>query len=112
MSRGFTLIESLVAILLLELGMLALAATTAMAARDLAFAHRSARAQAIARNQLETLTADGCAASGGASTVQGGYDVSWTVQAEHRRRTLSVRVAFSLPGGRLRVVTVRSAALC
>jgi Tfp pilus assembly protein PilV len=112
MPRGFTLIESLVALLLLELGMLALAATSAVAARDLAIAHRTGRAQAIARNQLEALGADGCAARAGSTTVAGGYDVSWTVEASGRQKTLSVRVAFNLPRGRPRVVMLRSAALC
>jgi Tfp pilus assembly protein PilV len=112
MPRGFTLVETLVALLLLQVGMLALAATSAVAARDLAIAHRSVRAQSIALNQLESLAADGCAASGGATSVAGGYDVRWTVQADDRRRTLSVRVAFALPGGRPRTVVLRSAALC
>ena len=112
MPRGFTLIESLVALLLLELGMLALAATSAAAARDLAIGHRTVRAQTIARNQLEALSADGCAARGGSTTVGGGYDVRWTVETSDRRRTLSVRVAFTLPRGRPRVVVLRSAVLC
>jgi type IV pilus modification protein PilV len=112
MRRGFTLIETLVALLLLEIGMLGLAATSAVVARDLAVAHRTTRAQMLARNRLESLEANACEANAGASVAPGGYDVSWIVQAAGKRRTLSVRVAFRVPGGKLRVVTLQSAALC
>jgi Tfp pilus assembly protein PilV len=112
MPRGFTLVETLVALVLLELGMLALAATSAVAARDLAIAHRTARAQALARNQLESLRANACGAAGGSAEVSGGYHVAWNVERLGRRRGLSVSVTFTLPGGRRRITTLRTAALC
>ena len=112
MPRGFTLVETLVALLLLELGMLALAATSAVVARDLAVAHRTMRAQTLARNRLELLSPNACAALAGDTTVAGGYDVRWSVKAAGRRRDVSVSVAFTVTGGRRQVVELRTAALC
>ena len=112
MRHGFTLIETLVALVLLEIGMLALAATSAVAARDLAIAHRSVRAQALARNQLETLAARPCVAASGSRSEPGGYMVSWSVLGVERRRDLAVSVEFALPAGRQRSIALKSAALC
>lgn len=112
MPRGFTLVETLVALLLLELGMLALAATSAVVARDLAVAHRTLRAQTLARNRLELVATNPCAAVAGAATLPGRYDMSWTVKDVGRRREVSVSVGFAVSRGRRRVVALRTAALC
>ena len=58
--KGFTLIEVLIALVIFEFGMLALAATSAVAARDLGVANRRMKANAIARNRVELLRADAC----------------------------------------------------
>ena len=112
MRRGFTLIETLVALILLEIGMLALAATSAVAARDLAIAHRRTRAQTLARNQLELLRANPCAATGGVTLLPDGYEIRWTVESTGQRRGLTVLVLFALPGGRPHTITLRSATAC
>src|SRR5262245_23391327 len=112
MRRGFTLVETLVALVLLEIGMLALAATSAVAARDFAVASRTTRAESLGRNHRELLAANACTASAGAAEVAGGYGVTWSVHAAARRRTLSVSVGFDMPGGQRRFITLRTAALC
>jgi Tfp pilus assembly protein PilV len=113
MRHGFTLIETLVALILLEIGMLALLATSATAARDLAIAHRAVRAQSLARNRLELLWAGACAQpSTGHAVGYHGFIESWSVEAAGSQRAISAAVSFALPGGKSRVVTLRAATVC
>lgn len=113
MRRGFTLIETLVALILLEVGMLALAATTAVAARDLTIAHRSVRAQSLARNRVERLWATACSLPvSGSETVAGGFVESWSVAIAGDQRTITVAVEFALPRGKSRRLALRTATIC
>lgn len=112
MRSGFTLIETLVALVLLEVGMLALAATSAVAARDLTFAHRSVRAQTLARNRVELLWASACSAPGSGQASVAGFAESWRVDTEGERRRITTSVDFAVPGGRQRQVVMDAAAIC
>lgn len=100
MRKGFTLIEVLVALVLFEFGMLALAATTAMAARDLAAANLGFRAQALARNRVEQLRASACPAPGAGYAQAGGLREFWRVDAAGQLRIISDSVDFKLPRAR------------
>ena len=113
MRAGFTLIEAMVALVLFQIAALALAATTAVAARDLAVAHRHSRAYAIAVGRVAHLKAGACA--GGASGSQqhpGGFEERWSVIAIAQARILSDSVVFDLTGGRRGAVVARGADLC
>src|ERR1700741_1557406 len=100
MRPGFTLVEAIVALVLLEIGMLAFAAASSLAARDLAYAQRSARAHALARNRTESLRATRCPGPGtGRVEHSGGLTEVWTVRAEGLSRVISDSVAFPLHGG-------------
>lgn len=112
MRKGFTLIEVLVALILFEIGMLALAGVAAVAARDLAFANRSVRAQNIARNRLESLTAGCPAAAEGRTELAGGFTETWRVEADYSLRRLSATVGFPLAGGRVGKVALTTLAFC
>lgn len=113
MRNGFTLIETLVALVLFQVAMLALAATSAVAARDLATAHRSVRAQVLARNRLELLRAQPCPQTAVASTtLPGGFTERWSIDAAGLRRPITVVVEYSLPRGRTGRVVLSSAAIC
>jgi Tfp pilus assembly protein PilV len=98
--KAFTLIEVLVALVLFEVGMLALAATSAMAARDLAAANLSVRALAVARNRVELLRASGCPAPGAGDVQAGGLKEFWRVDAAGPLRIISDSVDFRLPRAR------------
>lgn len=113
MRCAFTLIETLVALVLLEFAMLALAATSAVAARDLAIAHRSVRAQSLARNRVELLWATACSTpASGTTTLTAGFTEHWSVETAGDRKDIFVSVEFALPGRRPGRVALRASAIC
>lgn len=109
---GFTLIETLVALVLLQFGMLALAAGAAVAARDLAAAKRLRLAHGMARNRVEGLASLGCPPVGAGTLTTNGFVEHWRVDPEGDRRLITDSVAFNRPNGHLAHVVARRAALC
>ncbi|MGH7677194.1 MAG: hypothetical protein ACRENU_01930 [Gemmatimonadaceae bacterium] len=113
MRAGFTLIEVLVALILFEIAMLALAGAAAVAARDLAFANRSVRAQTIARNRLESLRSQACTTLGGGQEhIAGGFTETWRIEAQQSLRRITATVEFPLPGGRVSRVALATSVVC
>lgn len=89
--RGFTLVESVVAVVVLAVGVLAVVASTVPLARLVRRGGAQAASAAAAGAEIESLRAAGCAApAAGAATSGGHYRLNW----------------FVAPGGRLRSVTV------
>jgi Tfp pilus assembly protein PilV len=79
--RGGTLIELLVALLLLDMALLSLAAISALAARRIGEAGRLSRSVAAATNRLERLMAGPCPAmTAGSSAPEPGVSESWDVR--------------------------------
>ena len=110
---GFTLVETVVALLLLQLGMLALAATAGVAARDLADTLVRRRGLAIARSRVDELRSIACASPGaGARTRRGGMVESWRVDAAGRARSVTDSVSVLLSRGRRGAVVARAWVLC
>ena len=113
MRRAFTLIEILVALVILEFAMLAVAAATTMAARNFAIAHRAVQAQALARNRLEYLSARACSGPvTGSLAVAGGYDERWEIDASVPLRRVSVRVEYAQTATRRGQVALASSVWC
>lgn len=113
MRSGFTLIETLVALVVLEFAMLALAAASAVAARDLAIAHRSVRAQSLARNRVELLWAAACSTpANGTATITDGFTERWSVETAGDRRNIAVSVEFALPRRSPGRVALNTSAIC
>jgi type IV pilus modification protein PilV len=111
--HGFTLIEILIALVIFEFGMLALAATSAMAARDLAEANHRVRAQAMASNRLEQLRAGACVlSSAGGAEIRGSFKEVWRVEATGPRRIIADSVEFPGIRGRPSSLVLRGWTLC
>jgi prepilin-type N-terminal cleavage/methylation domain-containing protein len=114
MRQGFTLVETLVALLLFAIGMLAVAATGAMAARDLAIARRTSAARDVARNRIEALRASACVnpdGEGSAAPAPGLIE-HWRVTPVGAGRDIVDSIAYQLPAGRSGSVVIRGGALC
>jgi Tfp pilus assembly protein PilV len=114
MRRGFTLLETLVALLLFQVGMLAVAATGAVAAREVAAARRAAEARAAARNRIESLRPAVCAsaASHASTVVAPGIEEHWRVGIAGSSRDVTDSVVYTLPAGRRGTLVLRAAVLC
>jgi prepilin-type N-terminal cleavage/methylation domain-containing protein len=111
--KAFTLIEVLIALVIFEFGMLALAATSAVAARDLAEANHRIRAQTIAGNRVEQLRAGACQLSpAGNAEVRGRLKEFWRVEAVGSRRVITDSVEFPTTRGRRSSVVLRGWTLC
>lgn len=108
---GFTLIETLVALMLFQFAMLALAAGAAVAARDLATARRVDRAHDSARNRVERLASHCPEPSTG--TVETSTLVEhWRVDVIDRLRLITDSVVYTRSDGLTGFVVARAAVLC
>lgn len=113
MRPGFTLIESLIALVLFQIAMLALAATCAVAARDLGAANRHSRAQAVAEWRLASLRATACTSPApGSRDLSGGLTEHWSVAAEGDVRVVTDSVVLIGRRGRETSVVARGWMLC
>jgi hypothetical protein len=111
--RGSSLIEALLALLLLQFGLLALVAASAVAAQDLGTANRRARAHAIARNRVEQLRATRCAgATAGHARWPGGLEERWAVTEVGPLRLITDSVEMRLSRGRRGSHVLRARVLC
>jgi len=80
--RGFTLLEIVIALFVLEVGILGLVATAGAAARLIGRARRSSSAATFAAQRLERLRVSGCGSQAAGSEVRGRADmpidsISW-----------------------------------
>lgn len=113
MRAGFTLIEALIALVLFQIGMLALAATSAVAARDLGVANRRTRAHAVAAHRVARLRTGSCPSpASGTAKLGGGLTEHWRVDAAGKARIVSDSIVLVMPGGRTSSVVARVWTLC
>jgi Tfp pilus assembly protein PilV len=111
--RGSSLIEALLALLVLQFGLLALAATSVVAARDLANANRRARAHSLGLHRVELLSARACPApQAGSREHAGGLTEFWRVEALGLMRAIADSVDMRLPQGRSAHVVIRAWTAC
>jgi prepilin-type N-terminal cleavage/methylation domain-containing protein len=111
---GFTIVEVLVALVLLTEGMLGIAGNCSLAVRITGAAARERRAAQRAADRIAELTSQGCAAARGGSITGGGAEFSerWTTVASGSSATLvDAEVRWASPSGE-RSVVLRSAILC
>jgi len=110
---GFTLIETIVALVLLQIAMLALAATAGVAARDLSDALVRRRAFAIATNRAERLRPQACISpSSGVNHPGPGMMESWWITEVGRARGVTDSVSVALTRGGRTAAVVRVWVLC
>lgn len=108
---AFTLIETLVALVLFQFAMLALTAAAAVAARDLATARRVDRAHDAARNRVERL-ASPCPDRSAGTIETDAFVEHWRVEVIDRRRFVTDSVVYVQRDGREAFVVARAAVLC
>ena len=96
---GFTIVEVIVAIIILTVGLLGIVGATAKLAHLRAQGDRMATASFYATDRMEQLRGIGCGlATSGTNTQAGFYVMTWTVGAQVGG-TVSVMVEASYPTG-------------
>ena len=96
---GFTLVEVIVAIVILTVGILGIVGATAKMTALESRGERLATAAFYAQSRMEQLRATGCAnAAAGNETLVGVYILTWTVAAE-AAGSRAVMVAAEYPSG-------------
>ncbi len=93
---GFSLVELLVAIILVEVALLAVVQTTAVVVRRRNEAHARAGAVSAATARVEQVLASPCGAVAGASTAPAVIE-AWSSRLLAGSREVSDSVAFGLP---------------
>jgi len=92
--RGFTIVEILVAVMILSVGLMGLVTTAGLVTRMIAQGHRYTEASALANERIEILRSQGCPAVASGSETRGAYTIGWrvTALASPRGRGLFVNV--------------------
>ena len=102
MRSGFTLVELLVAIVVLTIGLLALAATAGIVASHVGDGGRLTTAAHAARTVIDSLATQPCGRLTSGSSAPGGVVVSWIVTADSAAATVDLTVGSTMRRGRRR----------
>ena len=97
--RGFTIVEVLVAVMILTVGLLGLVTTAALVTRMIGQGQRQTEAAALAADRFEQLRSVPCAALADGSSTQGGFTVAWRVAGAADSRDIDVIVTSPTPRG-------------
>lgn len=111
---GLTVVEVLAALVIVSIGLLGMAGTSALALRTASFASREHRALARLQLRLAALAAAGCgsASSGAAEDASNGVREQWMVAPELRGAALVSASIEWRDGAGIRTLTARSAIVC
>jgi prepilin-type N-terminal cleavage/methylation domain-containing protein len=97
---GFTLTELIIALVLLSIGVLALAGTAAVAAFASSASTLTERAAARGEARLEALRAAGCAVAASGNAASGALEEQWVVRHNHAAMFTDVEVSILQRGRR------------
>ncbi len=109
---GFTLIEVMVAVMILTVGLLALASTSAVVIRQMGSAGRMGVAATVAQRRTELLRLAPCTATSSGSATTRNVAESWTVTPQTRSARIDVTVTYATRSGGTRSQSYRSTIPC
>jgi type IV pilus modification protein PilV len=98
--RGFTIVEVIIAMIVLTVGLLGLVSTAALTTRMISQGQRYSEAAALANQQFEILRATPCASMANGSNSVGQVQVAWTVVAIQSNRARQSTVTVTSSTGR------------
>ena len=108
---GFTLVEVMVAMMILTIGLLGLASTSAVVVRQMGDAGRMGVAASVAQSRIEKLRLATCTTASAGSSTARGVSESWTITPQVRSARIDVTVTYSTRRG-LRSQSYRSTVPC
>jgi type IV pilus modification protein PilV len=95
--NGFTIIEVLVAVLVLAIGIIGLMTTAALVTRMIGQGERYSQASTMAAEQFEVFRSQRCASLAAGTATRGAFTLNWTVQNAAGGRARSVQVVVVSP---------------
>ena len=78
-NKGFTIIEIVIAIIILSAGLIGLVSTSALITRMVGQGHRSSTTSFLAQEKLELLRSQSCSEMVGGAETRGRYNLKWEV---------------------------------
>ena len=103
--RGTSLVELLIALVIVTIGLLALAGAAAVVAREAGVSRREITVAAAARNRLERLASSPCRSLVDGANASGGITERWTISAaSNGMRRITVRAEAAAAGARAPLV--------
>ncbi len=110
---GFTIIEVIVAILILTVGLVALASTAGLVTRMIGQSKRFEAAAELAAERIELIRADtACPSLGSGSATSGANTVAWSVTSFGRGEQIQVIVTWPVSAGNSRADTFNAFYSC
>ena len=116
-TRGFTLIEILIAIVILSIGVLGMVGTAGLVSRMIGQGKRNTQAATVAMQRMETIretamsTNPRCTALAGGTATTSGVTETWTVSGTGRSRRIRLIVVYPTNRG-VATDTVNTVVLC
>lgn len=95
--NGFTIVEVLVAVLILTVGLLGLATTAATVTRMISQGQRYSEAASLAAQRFEILRSQSCSAMTNGTGTQGRYSLTWTIAGTAGGKANTVKVVVTSP---------------
>lgn len=96
---GFTLVELMVAMLMLTVGLLALASTSAVVVKQMGDASRMGVAGTVAQTRIERLRSGTCSTAQTGTGTTRGVSESWTVTPMVRSARIDVTITYTTRRG-------------
>jgi type IV pilus assembly protein PilV len=111
--RGFTIIELVVAIIIITVGVLALATGSAGVAKQMRSGNQAALAAVVAQSRLETIRSLGCSNLSSGTATTRGMTEKWSVSfISGRARAVTESVTYVPRAQRTRTIGMRSVVPC
>jgi prepilin-type N-terminal cleavage/methylation domain-containing protein len=110
--RGFTLIEMIIAIIVMSIGVMGLASTASYVAQQMGSGNMQTVAAALSSKVADSLSSRKCAALVAGSQTKRGVTVSWTVTTATRIRTVDQTVTYKPKRGSTKTINYRMVVQC
>lgn len=92
--RGFSLIELMIAMIILTVGVLGLAGSARLVTSMTGKGGRYGGSASVASSRFETLRATTCASLANGSATTGKFSESWTITTSSLLRTISLTISY------------------
>ena len=110
--RGFTLIEMMIAIIVMTIGIMGLASTAGYVAQQTGSGNMQTIAAALSTKVADSLSSRKCAALISGTQSKRGVTVAWTVTTATRTRTVDQTVTYKPKRGSTKTINYRMVLQC